>query len=308
MRSVVIHYSEIATKGDNRPFFERTLVRSVQRATGFKPARNFGRLFIKDIDEREVPGILEGLAATPGVANFGVALKTGLEIDAITAAAGELLVPELNSKVLTTRPNKSFPIGSMEVNRLVGEHFYERGFRVDVHDPQQELHVEVLGKNAYVYVGKTQGIGGLPTGSSGKLLALISGGIDSPVAAYMVMKRDCKVDFVHFHNERAGSFDKVADLVGVLSKFQGPADLHVVPFLALQNQIIMNVPSDVRMIVYRRLMHAIASRLAQGVGAKGLVTGDSVGQVASQTLENLAVVRAASEVPVYSPLVGQCTG
>ncbi len=304
MLSVIIHYAEIGIKKGKRAYFENKLIRNIENKVKMRPKKHYGCLTLDDVNKKDIEFIKEELKNTPGIAYFAPALKAKLAIKDIINKAEKLLKRDESFKVIAKRSNKAFKYTSMEINELVGEHFYKKGFKVDLHNPKQRLYVEILEKNAYVYTEKIKGIGGLPVSSSGKLLALISGGIDSPVAAYFMMKRGCKVELIHFYNERAGVKEKIIELARVLSKFQGKTKVHLIPFKDIQNKIILETPSNKRMIIYRRLMMMIAESVAKDTGAKGLVTGDSIGQVASQTLENQSVIRAAATIPIYSPLIG----
>ena len=304
MNCIIIHYAEIGLKKGKRAFFENKLMHNIEKKTGFRPERHYGSLIIDGVSQKKYELIKNELSNTPGIAYFCHALKATLTINSIINKAGKLLVKNKTFKVVTKRSNKAFKHTSVEVNKLVGEHFYNKGFKVDVHNPEQRLYVEILEKNAYVYAEKIKGLGGLPVGSSGKLLLLVSGGIDSPVSAYYMMKRGCRVEFIHFYNERTGVKEKIIELAGILSKFQGKSIIYLIPFMDIQKEIILKTPSDKRMIIYRRLMLRIAERIAEQIKAKGLITGDSAGQVASQTLDNLRVIWNATSLPVYAPLIG----
>jgi thiamine biosynthesis protein ThiI len=201
---------------------------------------------------------------------------------------------------------------SPEIERALGARIADlRGWTVDLHDPALIVGVEIVPGEAFYYFGKEPGAGGLPSGTGGRLVALLSGGIDSPVAAWRMMRRGCTVTFVHFHSypflSRA-SQDKTRQLVQHLCRFQLSARLLLVPFGEIQRQVTLSVPSAMRVIVYRRLMLRIADRVAANIGAHGLVTGDVVGQVASQTLENMAVTGSAVRMPVFRPLIGMDKG
>ncbi|GAB4316016.1 MAG: tRNA 4-thiouridine(8) synthase ThiI [Promethearchaeota archaeon] len=302
---VLVGYSEVGLKGKNRPAFERALASAVRRKVGRRPRRLPGRLVVEDaggLDEaRELAG---SVAILPGVAHATPALRCGRTLSEVVEAGSLLLDPSLSFKVKARRQDKSFHLTSRDLAVRLGDHFNGRGHRVDVRHPDQVLGVDVLSDRIYVHAERFAGPGGLPVGSSGVVLALVSGGIDSPVAAHMMMKRGCAVAAAHFYNERAGGHGKVTDLVKVLAKSQGTVPLLAVPFWRVQERIVALVPSRVRMIVNRRFMTRVACAASPLVGAKALVTGDSVGQVASQTLDNLACIRAASDLPVLSPLCG----
>ncbi|MEK6812670.1 MAG: tRNA uracil 4-sulfurtransferase ThiI, partial [Nanoarchaeota archaeon] len=208
------------------------------------------------------------------------------------------------------KAGKEFPLGSMEVNKQVGAHLVGAlGYTVDLEHPEIAFYIEIVNQLAFVYTDKdvVQGVGGLPTGSSGKVICLLSGGIDSPVAAYYLMRRGCSVTFVHFYNASITSeaaLEKVKDLVRVLTPYQLRSTLQVVPFTALQNVIIEKIPADYRMILYRRFMLRIAEALACKEGAGALLTGENLAQVASQTLENLNTISAVTPMQIFRPLIG----
>ena len=206
------------------------------------------------------------------------------------------------------RGDKRFPMNSMEVDREVGAAIVDAfGYRVDLHDPELTVSIEILADAAFVSAGKIAGPGGLPVGVSGRALTLISGGIDSPVAAYRMMRRGLTLDFVHFHAYplvSAASLEKACDLVAQLTRYQSRSTLALVPFGMLQREIVARSDRPLRVLMYRRFMMRIASTLAHRFRARALVTGESLGQVASQTLDNLAVIENAARLPVMRPLLG----
>jgi len=321
---IVVHYSEIGTKGGNRVFFEKKLmenIRNALRENANRVYRRYGRIVcilncnqgssnVKQIDKikqaSEIKQILEKL---PGISYFSFSVKAELDLEKIKKKSLEFLEKEkfVSFKIETKRSNKGFPLTSFELNREVGRCLEEKTKkRVDFKNPEFVLHIEIGEKEAFIYGGKCGGIGGLPVGTAGKVISSLSGGIDSPVASFLLMKRGCKVIFVHIHNQTQarGVLTKIEELVEQLTKMQLNSKLYVVPFEKIQKEIIMNVPSKLRMIVYRRFMMRIINQLAWKEKALGVVTGDSVGQVASQTLENLNCIYDASRLPVLNPLIG----
>ncbi len=239
--------------------------------------------------------------------------------DAIAAVAERVLADALDAlpanrpipfRVRTTRADKTFPMQSAELDRFVADHVVPpRADRLEVRlrAAELELGIDVRSERTYVFAGRLPGLGGLPTGTMGRALCLLSGGIDSPVAAWMTMRRGCTVDYVTFHSPPfvgESSRRKVVELAQALARYQPLARLHVVPFAAVQTAIRDATANRYRTVLYRRLMQRIASELARASGAGALVTGESLGQVASQTLENLACIEAASSLPVLRPLVG----
>jgi thiamine biosynthesis protein ThiI len=211
-------------------------------------------------------------------------------------------------RIETQRGDKSFPLISPEINRQLGARVKERsGARVDLTNPELTITVEILPKDAFFGFDKISGAGGLPVGASGRVVSLISGGIDSPVAAYRMMQRGCRLIFVHFHGAPyldKTSQEKVRALVSTLTRHQYLSRLHLVPFGEIQRQIVAAVGRPLRVVLYRRMMLRIAEALARAEKAKALVTGESLAQVASQTLENMAVIQQASTLPILRPLVG----
>ncbi len=301
---IVVHYGEIATKGENRAFFERKLVEAIRRVSGGKAKRRYGRIEVEYNDK-----VAERLAKIPGIRYYGVGYKTSLSLDEIREAALKVLPESFETfKIDTSRSNKNFPLNSIEINRDIGEFVVKKtGRRVDLKTPDVTVWIEICDKEAYVYSKRVDGVGGLPVGVAGRVVALISGGIDSPVAAFMAMKRGCEVVAVHFFNQTMHSpkvREKIKTLVQKLAEFQGEVRLYMVPFQDVQMEIIRKVPPKLRMVVYRRSMMRMANLIAEKEGCRGIVTGDSLSQVASQTLENLNVVYSASKIVVLPPLIG----
>ena len=314
MKSVVIHYQEIALKGKNRPWFVARLVRNLKEAT-------------KDLDIQSVhvlPGRIEmvlgpslawdavrdRVANVFGIANFARAGRAPLDVDAIAHEILKDLGPENppTFRLSARRSDKRFPLTSPQIEREVGGRIKEvRGWTVNLDDPALTIHVETLATEAFYYFGKERGAGGLPVGSSGKVACLLSGGIDSPVAAWRMMRRGCRVLFVHFHSypilSRA-SQEKARELARSLARFQYHSRLLLVPFGEIQQRVVLAVAPPLRVVIYRRLMMRIAERIARLNRAQALVTGEAVGQVASQTLENMANIDTVVSLPVLRPLVG----
>jgi thiamine biosynthesis protein ThiI len=245
-----------------------------------------------------------------GIANYSLASRVPPDYAAIEQHLLRNLpdATPASFRVKVRRADKRFSLNSPELERALGARIVEaRGWTVDLRQPALTVGVEIVPGEAFYYFGKEPGAGGLPTGTGGRLVALLSGGIDSPVAAWRLMRRGCTVTFVHFHSypflSRA-SQDKARQLARHLCRFQLDAKLLLVPFGEIQRQVTLSVPSALRVIVYRRLMMRIAERVALRLGAHGLITGDVVGQVASQTLENMSVTGAAVRLPIFRPLVG----
>jgi thiamine biosynthesis protein ThiI len=211
-------------------------------------------------------------------------------------------------RVTARRADKTFPLTSQQVNEVLGD-FVRKRFpvRVDLKNPELTLFVQILPKEAFVHLEKVPGPGGLPVGVAGRVIALVSGGIDSPVAAYRMMRRGCPVIFVHFHGAPfldRRTQEKTREIVKLLTRFQYTSRLYLVAFGEIQQEVVVNVPAPYRVLVYRRLMARIAEHLAGLEGAGAIVTGESLGQVASQTLENLTVIEEAVKLPLLRPLIG----
>jgi thiamine biosynthesis protein ThiI len=314
MNSVVVHYQEIALKGKNRPWFISKLVGNLRRATSDLDVRSVralvGRIELMLGPEATYLQVAERLGRVFGIANFSRAARTPLDIEGIAAAINRDLrdVDTPSFRVSVRRADKRFPMQSPEIEREVGGRIkLARGWKVDLSNPALTIRVEIMKDEAFYSFGRDAGPGGLPSGASGKVTCLLSGGIDSPVAAWRMMKRGCTVHLVHFHSypflSRA-SQEKVREIAALLAKWQLSARLFLVAFGEIQRQVVLAVPASLRVVIYRRLMVRIADRIARRHGAGALVTGEVVGQVASQTLENLAVIASATSLPILRPLVG----
>jgi len=314
VRHVVIHYNEIGLKGRNQPLFLRRLEANLLRATAGTGIRRVdersGRMVLPVPQDAEWPTIRERLRCVFGVANFSLAERSDLDMSSLKAAVDRALEGRAfaSFRVSTRRAYKQFPLNSEELNRELGAYVLDRTHaRVSLEHPEVTIHVEVLPRDIYFAFGREAGPGGLPVGVSGNVVALLSGGIDSPVAAHRLMKRGCRAIFVHFHSypfQDATSRAKAADLVQCLTRFQFHSRLYLVPFGEVQREIVSSAPGPLRVVLYRRFMTRIAAEIARREGAKALVTGESLGQVASQTLDNLAVIEEAVETPILRPLIG----
>jgi thiamine biosynthesis protein ThiI len=314
MKSVIVHYQEIALKGKNRPWFVARLVRNLREATSDLGVRDvralMGRIEIVLGPEPKWDLVRDRLSKVFGVANFARAGRAPLDVDAIAAEILRDLDPAdpRSFRVSARRADKRFPLTSPQIEREVGGRIKEaRRWLVDLDDPALTIHVEALSNEAFYFFGKDRGAGGLPVGASGRVACLLSGGIDSPVAAWRMMRRGCRVLFVHFHSypilSRA-SQEKVRELSRLLTQYQYHSRLFLVAFGEIQQQVVLAVAPPLRVVVYRRLMMRIAEAIARQHRALALVTGEVVGQVASQTIENLTTIDEVATLPVLRPVIG----
>ncbi len=317
--SFIIKYAEIGVKGKNRYIFEDALMRQVKYALRgcdgvFKVSKTPGRIFLDFESEFDYDDVIDRLQHVFGIS--GIAPMVRLEDEGVDRLKEEIvkyfgiMYPNKNKtfKVNARRARKNYPIDSMEINAAVGEALllaYPE-LRVDVHNPEINLVVEVREK-IFVYSEVIPGPGGMPVGTNGKAMLLLSGGIDSPVAGYMISKRGVKIEATYFHappytSERAKQ--KVVDLARYVSRYSGPITLNVINFTDIQLYIYEKCPHDELTIIMRRYMMKIAEELAKESDCQGLITGESIGQVASQTTHSLLVTNEVCTLPVFRPLIG----
>jgi thiamine biosynthesis protein ThiI len=312
--AVIVHYHEVSLKRGNRPLFLRHLARNLERATADLPPvrlRQLSGRIVLDLDDHPRPeAVRDRVAKVCGVASCALAYRVPSTVEAMKAVVGRLIEGRQfdSFRISARRAFKTYPMTSVELNRELGAFVLERAAtRVDLHHPQLTMHVEVMPAETFIYAGRTEGPGGLPVGSGGTVAALLSGGIDSPVASWRMMKRGCRVVFVHFHSVPylpATSQTKARALVERLTEWQHASRLFMVPFGEIQREIVLGAPGPTRVVVYRRMMIRIAEAIARSTGALALVTGESLGQVASQTLANISRIDEAATMPVLRPLIG----
>lgn len=312
--AILIHYGEIALKHGNRPYFEEALTRNIRTALGLdlpcEIRRLPGRMVVYPENGVHSGAAIKRLANVFGIENIAPAARVDPDIAEITRAALEAAASRTfgSFAIRARRGEKGFHLNSKEINERVGEAVrLKTGARVDLTSPECTIGIEVLDRHAFIFADRVEGPGGLPVGTSGKVACLISGGIDSPVAAWRMMKRGCLPTFVHFHSAPftgPESRDKAEEIVELLMRCQPGSALIFVPFGEIQKKIITGAPEAFRILLYRRFMVRIACELAKGHGAEALVTGESLAQVASQTLSNLSAIDAASSLPILRPLVG----
>lgn len=315
---LLVRYGEIILKGLNRPIFEDALMRNIRRAVKdegeFKMYKSQATIYIepKEGDE-QTERIYEKLKKVFGIVSIVTAYKAEKSLDGIFAAipeaAGEKLKSAKTFKVEAKRSDKKFPLKSPQICDEVGGFILDNypHIKVDVHNPDVVIHAEIRDENAFVHTGREKGIGGMPVGTGGKAALLLSGGIDSPVAGYMIAKRGVSLEAIHFFSypytsDRAK--DKVLKLAGIVSEYTGKIKVHVVPFTEIQLQIRDKCPEEYLTLIMRRFMMAISERIARKSGCDALVTGESLGQVASQTMLALGVTDNAVNMPVFRPLIG----
>jgi thiamine biosynthesis protein ThiI len=313
-RAIVIHYHEINLKGGNRGWFESRLQKNIEALLQDIPhggiCRFAGRMWISLSPASQLEEMQLRLGRVFGIANFAVASEVPADLDAIRFALDDLIRTRSfrTFKIDARRGTKDFALNSQQLNEQLGEFVRLRsGAAVRLDHPELTCFVEIAGPHAFLYLEKLPGGGGLPASTGGRVLCLISGGIDSPIAAFRMMRRGCRVIFIHFHSfphTSTESQDKVRRILRILSCYQLQSKLHLVPFAEVQRQIVAYAPPTLRVILYRRFMVRIAEAVAHKERALALVTGDSLGQVASQTLENMRAVSAAAALPVFRPLVG----
>lgn len=318
-QAFLIKYGEIGVKGKNRHIFEDTLVSQTANALksidgDFTVRKENGRIYAQahaEFDFDEAVGTLSRVFGIVGICPVVLAEDEGFERLAQTVIAyvdQALPDKDVTFKVITRRARKNYPMESMEVSAALGERLLEAypQLKVDVHSPQVVLHVEIRNQ-INLYSQTIPGPGGMPVGTAGRAMLLLSGGIDSPVAGYMIAKRGVKIDAVYFHappytSERAKQ--KVVDLTKIVARYAGPIRLHVVNFTEIQLYIYDKCPHDQLTILMRRSMMKLAEHFAGEEGDLGLVTGESIGQVASQTMQSMAVTNEVCTMPVYRPLIG----
>ena len=315
---VLVRYGEIILKGYNRPVFEDALIKNIKRAIADEGKVNITKaqatIYIEPLEsDMQIDGIVEKLKKVFGIVSIVVAYKTEKSIDAVEQEIKESFDAVLRGaetfKVEAKRADKKFPLKSPEICAEVGGRILSKyhHLKVDVNNPEVTIHVEIREGYAYVHTGREKGTGGMPVGTNGKAMLLLSGGIDSPVAGYMIGKRGVKLEAIHFFSypytsDRAK--DKVLKLAQIIGDFMGGIKVHIVPFTDIQLEIRDKCPEEHLTLVMRRFMMQISQKIAEKRGCQALVTGESIGQVASQTMSALAVTDDAVSIPVFRPLIG----
>ena len=315
---LIVRCGEVALKGMNKPYFERMLVdrirKNLKEFHGVDVRRQEGLIFVRADKALDIQAIIKQVSKVFGVASISQAVEAPSELDAIGAEAVKYMLGLIEEKGVKTfkveakRADKNFPVKSPEIGRIIGAKVLIgcKVLKVDVHEPDVLLHVDVRSDRTYIYDAKIQGFGGLPLGTNGKGMVLLSGGIDSPVAAWMMAKRGMLIEAVHFHSYPYTSpraQEKVEDLARIVASYCGRFKLHCVNLLPIQEQIVANCPEEETTIHVRMFMMRIAERIARDTGCMMLITGENLGQVASQTAEALVVTDSAVSMPVMRPLI-----
>ncbi len=314
----IVRCGEVALKGLNKPYFERMLVDRIKRAlkkyVGTEVKRHEGLIFVRAPKELDSDRIVGDISRVFGVASISPAVETDSDMEEIGRAAVEYMLRLIEKKGVKTfkvdakRADKNFPVKSPDIARQIGAKILIgcKVLKVDVHNPECLLFIDVRKDKSYIYEQKISGFGGLPLGTNGKGMILLSGGIDSPVAAWMMAKRGMLIEAVHFHSypytsERAR--EKVVDLAGIVAGYCGRFKMHVINLLPIQEMIVQNCPEEETTILVRRFMMKIAEKVAQETDCYMLITGENLGQVASQTAEALVVTDQSVQIPVMRPLI-----
>lgn len=347
---IIIHYGEIALKGNNRWSFEEKLVDNIKKALGSLPYKSVRRISGRILVYLENNFIQEdfkkALGFVFGVTSFSFAWEVEADLEKInktleeflrlslpateggkatllinkkardcfvgvtTSSRNDKIKESLTFRISVRRSDKKFPMTSEEMNRRIGEYVLEKtdlGLKVKLVDPDINCFIEIVEGKALIYLDKIPAQGGMPAGVNGKVLSMISSGFDSPVASWQLMKRGAEVIFVHFHSfprTSRASIDNVKNIIKILNKYQFGSTLYLVPFFEIQKEILTKAPQDYRIILYRRMMFRIAEQIARENKARALVTGESLGQVASQTLENIEVINSVVRISIFRPLIG----
>ena len=312
--SIIIHYSEIALKKGNRGYFEQQLKSNILHALNDLDVNHlkidFGRFVLSLPDNTPIDLIVERLKDVIGIAHFSVSYNGNTDVDILKEQVFEKLKKlEFNTfKIHTRRADKQFPLTSVQVNQIIGAKIHtELKKPVNLTNPDLICTIEIFNKKIFFHCDRVEGRRGLPVSSSGKVVSLLSSGIDSPVASYRMMTRGCKVIFVHFHSfpfTDKTSYRNAMTLASQLTRFQYVSHIYLVPLVKIQQAIIEQAPPKLRLILYRRMMFRIAELIAKKERAKALVTGESLGQVASQTLENITAISEVVSLPILRPLIG----
>ncbi|MDO5303448.1 MAG: tRNA uracil 4-sulfurtransferase ThiI [Clostridia bacterium] len=314
----IVRCGEVALKGMNKPYFERMLVdrikKNVKQFDNVDVRRHEGLIFVRADKSNDKEALIKEISKVFGVASISPAVEAESHLDAIGEEAVKYMLDLIETKGIKTfkveakRADKNFPVKSPDIARIIGAKVLIgcKVLKVDVHNPDVHLFVDVRHDKSYIYQQKIAGFGGLPLGTNGKGMVLLSGGIDSPVAAWMMAKRGMVIEAVHFHSYPYTSpraQEKVEDLARIVASYCGNFKMHVINLLPIQEQIVSNCPEEETTILVRRFMMRIAEKIAEKNRAMMLITGENLGQVASQTAEALVVTDNCVKMPVMRPLI-----
>ena len=314
----IVRCGEVALKGMNKPYFEKTLAERIRRNLkdyeGVEVKRHEGLIFVRSPKELDSEEIIRQVSRVFGVSSISPAVEAPSDLDAIGETAVEFMKQQIRERGIRTfkveakRADKTFPVKSPEIARIIGASVLIgcKVLKVDVHEPDCKLFVDLRRDRTYLYDEKIRGFGGLPLGTNGKGLVLLSGGIDSPVAAWMMAKRGMVIEALHFHSYPYTSpraQQKVEELAGIVASYCGRMKMHVINLLPIQEQIVQNCPEEETTILVRRFMMRIGEKIARHSGCMMLITGENLGQVASQTAEALVVTDSCVQMPVMRPLI-----
>jgi thiamine biosynthesis protein ThiI len=312
--SVLVHYQEITLKGRNRAWFIQMLMRNIRGALAGLDVVDVrsvvGRIEVQLGDDSQWDEARQRLLRVPGIGQFARAVHAPADLDQLAdiVISGLRTRTPVPFRIKVHRADKRFPMESPEVERRLGQRVVDAlNWPVDLKRPQFTVRIDMLLDSAFVFFDREPGVGGLPVGTGGKAICLLSGGIDSPVAAWHLMRRGVRVQLVHFHSYpilNNASQEKARELAATLTKYQLKTRLYLVPIGAFQQQVLVTVPPPLRVVIYRRMMVRLAEQIALRVKADALITGESVGQVASQTLENIRAIDDVATLPILRPLIG----
>lgn len=307
---IMIKYGELTTKKANRNFFIKTLTKNIERVLtdyDINIEMNRVRMYI-EYDEKDEKSILKSLNKVFGLHSIVIVNKVENDTDKIKEKALEL-IKDLNIKtfkVETKRADKTFPIHSMDFNNVIGSHILKNtDLKVDVHNPDTIIHIEIRNTGTYLYMNEVRGIGGYPVGIQGKGLLMLSGGIDSPVAGYLSLKRGVDLECLYFESPPHTSVEaknKVIELARIINEYSGHIKVNIIPFTKIQEAIYKNVPESYNITIMRRMMYRIAERVCIKNNLKVIINGESIGQVASQTLTSMSVINNVTNMPVIRPV------
>ena len=312
---IIVHYHELSLKGKNRNWFEKTLLKNIKRHLYNLPFTNIsrlsGRIIIEEIDSSLLDQYINIMSNVIGIRNFILAAETPLDLEQIKNKALEAShsYDKKNSfRISSRRQNKNFKFTTRQINQIVGQHIVDqKGLKVNLDNPDLDILIEIVNDKAFIGTKKIRAFGGLPVGTGESALSLISSGIDSPVASFNIIKRGVSLDYIHFHSAPATSRQSIYNVESILKqlcRYQMNCTLYLFPLLDIQNIIMDQIDSKYWVVLFRRAMIKIANKVAKEYRYKVLISGENIGQVASQTLSNIATIDDASSIPIIRPLAG----